>query len=49
VTVFATPAGRPSSTFYPDAGTVLIALSGGERLLFRDADRIEDYWDGEPV
>jgi hypothetical protein len=36
------------SAFYPDDDTVLIHVSGRERLLFRHADRIEDYWDGEP-
>jgi uncharacterized cupin superfamily protein len=45
--VFAAPVGRPMSTVYPDDGTVVID-TGGERLRFRDADRIEDYWDGEP-
>jgi uncharacterized cupin superfamily protein len=47
VLVFASPAGRPMSRVHPDEGTVLID-TGGERWLFRDADRIEDYWDGEP-
>jgi uncharacterized cupin superfamily protein len=46
--VFATPADRPMSTFYPDDDTVLIQISEDERLLFRHGDRIEDYWDGEP-
>ena len=46
--VFSTAIDRPMSTFYLDQGTVLIQLSDRERLLFRDEDRIEDYWDGEP-
>jgi uncharacterized cupin superfamily protein len=46
--VFSTPAGRPMSAFYPDDGTVLIHIPGHEGLLFREADQIEDYWDGEP-
>jgi uncharacterized cupin superfamily protein len=45
---FSSPAGRPMSAFYPDDGTVLIHMPGHEGLLFREADRIEDYWDGEP-
>jgi uncharacterized cupin superfamily protein len=46
--VFSTATDRPMSAFYPDAETVLIQVSELERLLFRHADRIEDYWDGEP-
>ena len=46
--VFSTSTDRPMSTFYPDEDTVLISISDRERLLFRHADRIEDYWDGEP-
>jgi uncharacterized cupin superfamily protein len=45
---FSTSADRPMSIFYPDEDTVLIHVSERERLLFRHADRIEDYWDGEP-
>lgn len=45
--IFSTSTDRPMSTFYPDEGTVLIQASGRERLLFREEDRIEDYWDGE--
>jgi uncharacterized cupin superfamily protein len=48
VIVFSTPTDRPMSAFYPDDDTVLIHTSDGERFLFRDADRIEDYWDREP-
>jgi uncharacterized cupin superfamily protein len=46
--VFSTPVGRPVSVFYPDDGTVLIRVPGYEAFLFRQADQIEDYWDGEP-
>jgi hypothetical protein len=46
--VFSTPDDRPRSTFYPEDDTVLIHTADGERWLFRHADRIEDYWDGEP-
>ena len=46
--VFSTATERPMSTFYPDQDTVLIQVSDRERLLFRNEDRIEDYWDGEP-
>ena len=46
--VFSTSADRPMSAFYPDEDTVLIHISDRERLLFRQDDRIEDYWDGEP-
>ena len=48
VVVFSTPAGRPMSAFHPDDGTVLIHIPGHEGLLFREADQIEDYWEGEP-
>jgi uncharacterized cupin superfamily protein len=48
VIVFSTANDRPMSAFYPDDDTVLIHVSDSERLLFRHADRIEDYWDGEP-
>jgi uncharacterized cupin superfamily protein len=48
VVIFSTPAGRPMSAFYPDDGTVLIRIPGHEGLVFREADQIEDYWDGEP-
>jgi hypothetical protein len=48
VIVFSTPAGPPMSAFYPDDGTVLIHIPGHEGLVFREADQIEDYWDGEP-
>ena len=46
--VFSTPTGRPKSAFYPDDGTVLILIPGSEGFRFREADNIEDYWDGEP-
>jgi len=46
--VFSAPAGQPMSAFYPDDGTVLVAMSDDEGFLFNDADRIDDYWDGEP-
>ena len=36
------------SAFYPEEETVLIQISERERLLFRQKDRIDDYWDGEP-
>ncbi len=46
--VFSTSAGRPMSAFFPEDGTVLVCVSDRERFLFRHADQIEDYWDGEP-
>jgi uncharacterized cupin superfamily protein len=46
--VFSTSADRPMSVFYPDADEVLIHICERERWRFRLADRIEDYWDGEP-
>ncbi len=46
--VFSTSTDRPMSAFYPDDDTVLIYISDREQLLFRHAERIEDYWDGEP-
>jgi uncharacterized cupin superfamily protein len=48
VVVVSTPVGRPMSVFYPDDGTVLIRIPGHEGFLFREADHIDDYWDGEP-
>jgi uncharacterized cupin superfamily protein len=45
--VFSAPVRRPLTRFYPDEGTVEID-TGSERWLFRHADRVEDYWDGEP-
>jgi uncharacterized cupin superfamily protein len=47
VVVFTSPIGRPMSAVYPDEGQVLID-TGGEQWLFRHADRIESYWEGEP-
>jgi uncharacterized cupin superfamily protein len=49
VIVISSPVDRPMSAFYPDEDTVLIRSSDREGLLFRHADRIEDYWDGEPT
>lgn len=46
--IFSSPTTRPSSTVYPEEDTFLIKVSDRERLLFRNADRIEGYWDGEP-
>lgn len=46
--IFTTSTDRPMSAFYPDEDTVLIQISDRERMLFRQADCIEDYWEGEP-
>lgn len=46
--VFSTRTDQPMSAFYPDEDTVAIRISEHEGFLFRQSDRIEDYWDGEP-
>ena len=46
--VFSTRTDQPMSAFYPDEDTVAIRISENEGFLFRQSDRIEDYWDGEP-
>jgi uncharacterized cupin superfamily protein len=48
VLVISSPVGRPSGTFHPEQGTVVVRLSDREGFRFRLSDRIEDYWDGEP-
>jgi uncharacterized cupin superfamily protein len=48
VITFSTPPDGPMSAFQPDDGTVEIRVSRTEGYRFRLADRIEDYWDGEP-
>ena len=45
---FTTPIGRPLSAFYPDDDAVVIRIPGADGFRFRLADRIHDYWDGEP-
>ena len=48
VLVISTPVDRPMSAVYPDDDTVVVRLSDRTGFRFRAADRVQNYWDGEP-
>ena len=49
ILVCSAPVGGPSAAVYPDDDTYVLRVPGQTGSRFRLADRLRDYWDGEPA